>query len=210
MRISFNIEKRHLFVFGLFLVLFFSGYVIATGFTSNQASHPTLFADIIRGKSSGTVTVNDNLKVSGNLEVTGTCTGCGIEEQTTEQTIISNPKKGNHAIKYDRESAEKYCELETEYPRYIRSNGIACVREETFYYWNPLENEFIRGSCLGQVQKITSITCERDRQEEIKPHGSYELEADWEIKCSEGKTMIGLKRVYNPNREMFVNNIICK
>ncbi len=65
MKIVFNVEKKHLYLFSLLLVIIFVSYVIATGYTGGQ-SHPTLFTDTIRGKAGDTVVVQDKLTVDTN------------------------------------------------------------------------------------------------------------------------------------------------
>ncbi len=60
MKITFNVEKKHLYLLVLFIVLGTVTFVIATGYTGQQ-SHPTLFTNTIRSRDSDTVTVQDKL-----------------------------------------------------------------------------------------------------------------------------------------------------
>lgn len=48
----------------LIIVIIFSYNALATGYTAGTASHPTLYADVVRGKGGSIVTVNDRLDVN--------------------------------------------------------------------------------------------------------------------------------------------------
>ena len=65
MKITFNIEKKHLYFLIGFILFVGIGVVIATGYNGEQ-SHSTLFTDMIRSRGSDTVTVNDKLGVAGS------------------------------------------------------------------------------------------------------------------------------------------------
>ena len=83
--LSINVEKKHVYVLIAGLVLLSSLIlVVGTGYTSG-AFHETLFADIIQGKSSATVQVQDDLVVSGNL-------GVGITSPTQKLDVDGNVK----------------------------------------------------------------------------------------------------------------------
>jgi len=56
--------KKKLIVFMLILTAVFACYATATGYSAGTASHTTLYADSIRGKSSDTVAINDKLSAS--------------------------------------------------------------------------------------------------------------------------------------------------
>ena len=83
MKLTIHIEKKHAYFIVAGLVLLSSLiFVIGTGYTSG-AFHETLFADIIRGKSSAAVQVQDDLTVSGNL-------GVGITSPTEKLDVDGN------------------------------------------------------------------------------------------------------------------------
>src|SRR3989338_2207427 len=85
MKLTIHIEKKHAYFIVAGLVLLSSLiFVIGTGYTSG-AFHETLFADIIRGKSSAAVQVQDDLTVSGNL-------GGGITSPTEKLDVDGNVK----------------------------------------------------------------------------------------------------------------------
>ena len=69
MKLTLNIEKKHLYILTAFIILIGVGVVIATGWNGQQ-SHPTLFADIITGRSGSTVTVNDDLIIQNSKGIT--------------------------------------------------------------------------------------------------------------------------------------------
>ncbi|MCX6707374.1 MAG: hypothetical protein NT001_04520 [Candidatus Woesearchaeota archaeon] len=71
MEIRINIAKKHFWAIMAVIVLIGAAtLVFATGYSSTLASHAMLFADTIRGKTGSTVTVSDNLAVTGNVGVT--------------------------------------------------------------------------------------------------------------------------------------------
>lgn len=65
MRITFNIEKKHLYLLVLFTLVIVIGVVVATGWNGQQ-SHPDLFTNMIRARDNGNpgiVTIQDRLKI---------------------------------------------------------------------------------------------------------------------------------------------------
>src|SRR3989344_5443651 len=76
MKLTLNIEKKHLYFLTAFVILIGVGVVIATGWNGQQ-SHPTLFTDIIAARTAGpgTVTVNDDLSLQTgkSLCLNGVC-----------------------------------------------------------------------------------------------------------------------------------------
>jgi len=194
MKISLNIEKRHLVFFGLFLVLVLSGYVIATGFAQGKAFHEILFTDIIKGKSGGVVEIGDSLKIKGNLEIEGNYPG---KEETIETTTINNPLyEETKPIEASTMTAEHFCSDETEYPRLSDYNSVPCAQGgEPFKYWSQANNMWLNGECLGNTGKISSIKCERDKSQIEIEIGV--VNSEWEAKiCPEGRNLIGLRSVY--------------
>ena len=68
MKVAFDVNKVHLYIaVATTIILLSTVVVVATGFSGTQASHATLFTDTIRGRSGGTVAINDNLNVNALL-----------------------------------------------------------------------------------------------------------------------------------------------
>lgn len=59
MELKINIEKKHLIVFGVFVLLVVGGYAIADNWDSSKPFHETLFTDFITSKSEGPVKIGD-------------------------------------------------------------------------------------------------------------------------------------------------------
>ena len=66
MELKINIEKKHLIVFGVFVLLVVGGYAIADNWDSSKPFHETLFTDFITSKSGGHVEVDDSFKINHN------------------------------------------------------------------------------------------------------------------------------------------------
>ncbi|MFH1209192.1 MAG: hypothetical protein V1663_00165 [archaeon] len=67
MKIVFNIEKKHLYIFAAFLLLVGIGYVIASGTYNTGVYHASLLVDFLKSKTDASpITVEDDLKINDN------------------------------------------------------------------------------------------------------------------------------------------------
>ena len=91
MKLEINIEKMHFWIL-LAVVVLLGGtaLVFATGYSNTLASHITLFADTIRGKTGGTVTVNDNLAVTGSITLGGVAKSSWTDGIPSEFCVFSD------------------------------------------------------------------------------------------------------------------------
>ncbi|MBI2548344.1 hypothetical protein HYW21_03260 [Candidatus Woesearchaeota archaeon] len=79
MQITINIEKKHVYLLiGTLVLLASIVLVVATGWTSGTSFHDILYANTIRAKDQGTVTVNDGLTVESAARVNDGLTADGL------------------------------------------------------------------------------------------------------------------------------------
>lgn len=134
MKLELNIEKKHLVFFGVFLLLVLGGYVVADGWDSSKPFHETLFVDILTSKTDvNPVQVNDNLKVTGNLEVVGDCINCGSSGGTpTGNFLVYNIPSTNTDVYYGILTEEN---LAVGYSVQIDDgeNAVPCEENEYLY-----------------------------------------------------------------------------
>ncbi len=117
MKFEINIAKKHAWmIVAAVTLLSVTMLVFATGYSSGLQSHATLFADTIRGKSGGSVTVDDTLSTTGDISADGTISGDGSGLSNVHSSLCMH-KRG------DSSRNDKVLWCTEDYPVLVHCSG---------------------------------------------------------------------------------------